>query len=315
VARLSDRAENALNETRMLILGSQVLIGFDFQASFQPAFDHLPETSQHLKLVGLGLMLIAGGLLIAPGAFHQIAESGNDTERLIAFTGRVASLALLPFALGIGLEVFIVTQVILGGAASIALGVAGTLFALFCWYALDWLWRARAPRPEQQEHPMPEPTSLTNRIKQVLMEARVVLPGAQALLGFQLAAVLTDAFSKLPQSSQYIHLASLLLMAASIVFLMAPAPFHRIVEQGEDSERVHRFSTAMVLAALVPLALGMAGDLYVVAAKVLNSEITAIWLAVGSLVFFFGLWFGVSLAVRAKTESTRGRLHVSRAVR
>ena len=29
------------------------------------------------------------------------------------------------------------------------------------------------------------PTPLGTRIKQVLMEARVVLPGAQALLGFQ----------------------------------------------------------------------------------------------------------------------------------
>jgi len=35
----------------MLVLGAQVLIGFGFQASFQPAFDRLPESSQHLKLV------------------------------------------------------------------------------------------------------------------------------------------------------------------------------------------------------------------------------------------------------------------------
>jgi hypothetical protein len=32
---------------------------------------------------------------------------------------------------------------------------------------------------------------------------------------------------------------------------------------------VHRFSSAMVLAAMVPLALGIAGDFYVVLAKVL----------------------------------------------
>ena len=73
----------------MLILGAQVLIGFGFQAAFQPGFQRLPPPTQELKLVGLALMLGALGLLMAPGAFHQIAEGGNDSPRLIQFTGRV----------------------------------------------------------------------------------------------------------------------------------------------------------------------------------------------------------------------------------
>src|SRR5579864_1462798 len=302
----------------MLILGAQVLIGFDFQAAFQPGFDRLPPNAQELKLLGLCLMLMAVGLLIAPGAFHQIIEGGNDTPRLIDYTGRIAAFALLPFAAGIGIEVYLATLMILDARLALALGLCGTAFALFFWYGLDWIWRARdeARGKAVQEQRMPEPTSLDNRIKQVLTEARVVLPGAQALLGFQLAAVLTDAFGKLPKQSQYVHLASLLLLAASIVFLMAPAAFHRIVERGEDTERLHRFSSAMVLAALVPLALGIAGDFYVVANKVLDAQGTAVLLAGASLVFFFTLWFGVSLAVRARSAGPGpARLNVSRAAR
>lgn len=87
-----------------------MLSGFGFQASFQPAFDRLPESSQHLKLVGLCLMLVAVGMLIVPSPFHQIVEGGNATERLIAFTTLAASAALMPFAFGIGLEVYIATQ-------------------------------------------------------------------------------------------------------------------------------------------------------------------------------------------------------------
>ena len=318
MAKLSDKAENALNETRMLILGAQVLIGFDFHAGFQPGFDRLPPAAQELKLFGLGLMLIALGLLIAPGAFHRIVEFGSDTPRLIDFTGRIASFALLPFALGIGVELYVAALVVVGQSAALAVGLLGTLFAFVFWYGLDWAWRARdqiqgAARDEQG---MDEPTPLAIRIKQVLTEARMVLPGAQALLGFQLAAMLSDAFEKLPHVSQYVHLASLVLMAASIVFLMSPAAFHRIVERGEDSERLHRFSSAMVLAALVPLALGVAGDFYVVANKILNAQGTAILLAAGSLVFFFGLWFGVTLAVRARSDRLgAASLKVSRAVR
>jgi hypothetical protein len=151
----------------------------------------------------------------------------------------------------------------------------------------------------------PTPTKLEDKIRQVLTEARVVLPGAQALLGFQFAAMLMDGFAKLPRTLQYVHLASLVLIAASIVFLISPAAFHRIVEGGEDSERMHRFSSAMVLTAMVPLALGISGDFYVVASKVLQSAVLALALAGASLAFFYGLWFGVTLAVRRVSPSAR----------
>jgi hypothetical protein len=317
VAKLEDKAENALNETRMLILGAQVLIGFNFQSAFQPGFEKLPADAQVLKLLGLALMLLAVGLLIAPCAFHQIVERGNDSQRLIAFTGRVAAFALLPFAFGIGIELYVAATAVLGPQYAIPLGVAGLLFALFFWYGLDWAWRSRDESLgiAQEAQPMDESTSLENKIKQVLTEARVVLPGAQALLGFQLAAMLTEAFPKLPRTSQYLHLACLGLLAMTIVFLMAPAAFHRIVERGEDTERLHRFASTMVLAAMVPLALGIAGDFYIVLAKVLDAPGVALAFAVSSLVMFFGLWFGLTLVIRTRAEAARGPLRVSRAVR
>jgi hypothetical protein len=43
------------------------------------------------------------------------------------------------------------------------------------------------------------------KIDQLLTEARVILPGAQALLGFQLAVVLTRAFDLLPAWSKALH--------------------------------------------------------------------------------------------------------------
>jgi hypothetical protein len=151
-----------------------------------------------------------------------------------------------------------------------------------------------------------EPTDLANKIKQVLTEARVVLPGAQALLGFQLAAMLTDTFERLPRTSQYVHLASLGLVAICIVLLMAPAAFHRIVEQGEDTERLHRFASAMVLSALVPLGFAVSADFYVVASKVLDSSDFAVGLSAVALVFFFGLWFGLTFYVRRRDRAVRG---------
>ena len=74
----------------------------------------------------------------------------------------------------------------------------------------------------------------------MLTEARVILPGAQALLGFQLAIVLTETFERLPSPSRLLHAAALVSVALSVVLLITPAALHRIVWAGEDTEAVFR---------------------------------------------------------------------------
>jgi hypothetical protein len=103
-----------------------------------------------------------------------------------------------------------------------------------------------------------------------------------------------------------------MLISATVVFLMAPAAFHRIVERGEDTERLHHFASTMLLAAMVALALGISADFYVVLDKVLEDPPFSIGLAITSLVFFFALWFGLTLAIRAGRQPSRGPLHLSR---
>ena len=51
----------------------------------------------------------------------------------------------------------------------------------------------------------------------------------------------------------------------------------------------------MLLAALVPLALGICGDFYVMMSMVSKSELLPITLTILLLVFFVGLWFGLPL--------------------
>ena len=43
-----------------------------------------------------------------------------------------------------------------------------------------------------------KPTPLSTKVDQLLTEARIIIPGAQALLGFQFAVTLTRAFEQLP---------------------------------------------------------------------------------------------------------------------
>src|SRR5215208_272002 len=106
MAKIKDKVENALNEARMLVLGAQVLVGFQFRSVFEPGFDNLPLPSQLLKMVGLGLMLLTVALIISPAAYHRLVEQGEDTHEIHRYTSRLMSFALLPFSFWYLLELY-----------------------------------------------------------------------------------------------------------------------------------------------------------------------------------------------------------------
>ena len=63
----------------MLVLGAQVLLGFQYSACFQPGFQRLSALAAALDAMALALMLVVVMLVIAPASFHRIAEKGEDT--------------------------------------------------------------------------------------------------------------------------------------------------------------------------------------------------------------------------------------------
>ena len=309
MAKLKDKIKSALDESRMLILGAQVLLGFQYRSVFESGFDKLPQSSQYMKLCGLCLMLVAVALIMCPGAYHRIVEEGEDRESVHRFTSSVMGFALMPFALGLGLDLYVAAERVLGRAGGIASGLMTSLVALFFWYGLEAI-RRREREPEIKEKQMQSEkeeqdsggTKLKDKIEQALTEMRVVLPGAQALLGFQFATMLVEGFEKLPVSSRYVHLSSLALIALSVVLLMTPAAYHRIVERGEQTEHFHAFTSRMMIAAMIPLALGMCGDLFVVVRKITGSARAGIISASVMLLFFYGFWFGFTLYRRSLRE-------------
>jgi hypothetical protein len=63
------------------------------------------------------------------------------------------------------------------------------------------------------------------------------------------------------------------------MLLMALAPYHRIVYAGEDTEDMYCVGSTLVTAATLPLGLGLAGDIYVVIAKIWGSSAAGLWRA------------------------------------
>src|SRR5213080_5193599 len=88
-----------------------------------------------------------------------------------------------------------------------------------------------SPKSSKAQSEQPE---LNEEIRHVLTEIRMVLPGAQALLGFQLITFVLSDFEKIPYSSKAIHSVSLILMCVSVIGLMTPAAYHRSEEHTSE---------------------------------------------------------------------------------
>lgn len=283
----------------MSIMGVQILFGFQLQAPFQKTFDSLPDGLQYASLVAFVLLTGAIALLIAPSAYHRIVTKGGIEASLErGITGLVnGALALL--GLTVGLDLYLAGDHAIGGWAGPVLALVFYVVAFAFWYGVELLHRAARPKQkEAQAMARNAAAKLEDRINFVLTEARVVLPGVQALLGFQLVVVLTEAFQKLPATSALVHLAALGAVAISIVLLIAPAAHHRIVYGGEDSESFLKIASAYLVGATVFLALGITGEWYLIVAKILQSEFWGIVGAAASALLCLGLWHILPLIAR-----------------
>ena len=289
------RLKTALDESRLLILGAQVLFGFQFEAAFQELFSSLPASSRYIHCAGLLLLLISVGLLIAPSLFQQIIFEGESRSGAINAATVLAGASLLPLTIGLGAAAFVIFERMFGRELGIAVGVCFTAVALALLYGLGLSLRQNRRRPKSEAESESEPeserqTPLTSKIEQMLTEARVIIPGAQALLGFQLVATLTKAFDELPALFKYIHCAGLCAVALSVVLLMTPAAIHRIGFGGEDDPLFFRIGSRLVVAGSIPLAAGIAADVAVVFFKATESTNVATSAGVAALVVLLGFW-------------------------
>lgn len=304
MAELNDQIKIALDEARTLVLGTQVLLGFEYQAVFHKKFEQFPYDVRCLKLASLGLMLVTLVLLMVPTAYHRLVLRGESRPELRRVTTRMVAWAVFPFALGLGADFSLAFFQVGGAAAAIPAGIASGLIAMFFWYGLGYghRWRVGIPLTGdamQNGGKDAGKTPLKDKVEHALTETRVVLPGAQALLGFQFAAMLMDGFEKLPPTAVTVHLISLALTALATIILITPAAYHRIAERGENTEHFHRFAGRMIVAAMAVLAPGVCGDLWVVAVKVTHSMPLATVGAAVMLGVFYSFWFGYTLWKRA----------------
>jgi hypothetical protein len=301
--KVHEKIKTAMDETRLLLLGAQILLGFQINGIFQERFSSLPASSRWMAACAFLLMTITAGLLISPAMRHRLVNQGNASRRLLKSTTRFAAVALLPLAVSLCIDLYIAVEHTFGAPLAFPIAAVFLCGALLSWHLIPFL-----ARKSGTEIPMPAEahTPIQAKVEQMLTEARVLLPGAQALLGFQLAIMFTTAFSELPVISKAVHLLALCCISMTIVLLMAPAAFHRITFRGEDSEDFHRLGSRFIVSAAVPLALGLSCDLFVGSSKATGSFLAGACLGVGAFSGLIFFWFVQPLMLRAR-ERTRER--------
>jgi Family of unknown function (DUF6328) len=134
-----------------------------------------------------------------------------------------------------------------------------------------------------------EDVRLSQAASYLIEECRMVLPGVQALFGFQLIAVFDSRFEDLAEHAQWLHFASLTLVALAVGLVMAPAAYHRITGVRHVSVTFLSISSRFLLASMLALSIGISLDYYVVGwlmfesvkvaapAALLCAILTALW--------------------------------------
>jgi hypothetical protein len=136
-----------------------------------------------------------------------------------------------------------------------------------------------------------EELPLSKAAELLLGECRMVLPGIQALFGFQLVAVFESGFSQmLTPLEQKLHLFALFLTAMAIALVMTPAVFHRQTGPEKITGQFIRLATRLLLLGMLPLLVGLCIDVYLIG-RIIAGSLFASMLAVGVGGVFIALWF------------------------
>ena len=137
-----------------------------------------------------------------------------------------------------------------------------------------------------------EEVKLAQAATYLIEECRMVLPGVQAIFGFQLIACFQQRFSEeLPEPVQWLHFGSLTLVALAAAMVMTPAALHRITGVQHVTRAFLDRSSKLLLAGMWMLAVGLSCEYFVIGWLIFASPVlagaAAVLLAVLSFLWYF----------------------------
>jgi cytochrome bd-type quinol oxidase subunit 2 len=137
-----------------------------------------------------------------------------------------------------------------------------------------------------------EKLPLSEAVTHLLEECRMVLPGIQALFGFQLIVVFNPTFQeKLNSPERLLHLSAIVLVVVSIAMIMAPAAYHRQRNPEAVTEGFIAIATRMLLYSMFPLMFAIGFECFLVTLMITSRVSVSLALAALLVCVCFMLWF------------------------
>jgi hypothetical protein len=150
----------------------------------------------------------------------------------------------------------------------------------------------RVPNREPAGPGAKERESLSDAVTHIVEEARMLIPGVTAFLGFQLVAVFNTGFSqKLTHDEQVAHVAAMFFTLIALLMLLTPAAYHRQAEPGWVSQGFADLSSRLITGATPLFALGMTIDFYLLVRAVAEDSRLAGIMAALVLAVAIVLWY------------------------
>jgi Family of unknown function (DUF6328) len=134
--RNARRLLELLQEVRVATAGVQILFGFLLAVPFQQGFEHISSFQRHVYLVVLVCTALSSALLIAPTALHRLLFRQGHKKVIIEYANRMVIYGLVLLAVAMVGVVLLLTHVIFGAAAAVAITLPIAAVFGFTWFVI-----------------------------------------------------------------------------------------------------------------------------------------------------------------------------------
>ena len=137
-----------LNELRVALPGIQVLFAFLLTMPFTQRFKTITTTQKTTFFAAFISTALSSALLIAPTVLHRLRFRSKDKEDVLVTSNRLTIIGTFLLAVAISLVVYLITDVLYGGAAPVLFTGGIVVLFVIVWYLLPLGWKVRELKAE-----------------------------------------------------------------------------------------------------------------------------------------------------------------------
>jgi hypothetical protein len=139
--RNSRRLIELLQEVRVATAGVQILFGFLLAVPFSQGFEKISSFDKHVYLVVLICTALSSALLISPTALHRLLYKRGHKAEIVQYASVMTIWGLVLLAVAMVGVVLLLTNVIFGAGAAIAVTAPIAVVFAVTWFVVPLVMR------------------------------------------------------------------------------------------------------------------------------------------------------------------------------